>query len=175
MPDNQTFSHSQSLIRRIISIFWLWFNLRLNNFLLTHKISEQQINSKVLSVASSLNYNGNSKNGKIVYEQMPAPRKLSQQIPAPRAKANFPQGGGKFFGANPLGCAGGMVIDEIDTLWLNRKLYQFSAIFDFFHAEQSLYSLIPQNRMQSLDLHCQLVLEGNWRDYHKFDSGPVFS
>ena len=33
-------------------------------FLLKHKISEQQINLKVLSVASSCHYNGNSKNGK---------------------------------------------------------------------------------------------------------------
>ena len=35
---------------------------------------------------------------KIVYRQMPAPWELSQQIPAPRAKARMqkPQGGGKF-------------------------------------------------------------------------------
>ena len=35
---------------------------------------------------------------KIVYRQMPAPRELSQQISAPRAKARMqkPQGGGKF-------------------------------------------------------------------------------
>ena len=34
---------------------------------------------------------------KIVYRQMPAPQKLSQQIPAPWAKARMqkPQGGGK--------------------------------------------------------------------------------
>ena len=38
--------------------------LRLNNFILKHKISEQQINPKVLSVASSCHNNGNSKNGK---------------------------------------------------------------------------------------------------------------
>ena len=33
-----------------------------------------------------------------VYRQMPAPRELPQQIPAPRAKAwmQKPQGGGKF-------------------------------------------------------------------------------
>ena len=64
MHDNQTVSHSQSLIRKIIFIFQLWFNLILNNFLLKRKISEQQINPKVLSVVSSSHYNGNSKNGK---------------------------------------------------------------------------------------------------------------
>ena len=37
-------------------------NLRLNNVLSEHKILEQQINPKVLSVASSYHYNGNSKN-----------------------------------------------------------------------------------------------------------------
>ena len=44
---------------------------------------------------------------KIVYRQMPAPRKLPQQIPTSQAKARIkkPQGGDKFlgqiFGANP--------------------------------------------------------------------------
>ena len=53
---------------------------------------------------------------KIVYRQMPAPRKLSQQIPAPQAKARMQKPRmGQIFGANPGGCAGGMVMDEIDT------------------------------------------------------------
>ena len=46
----------------------------------------------------------------IVYRQMPAPRELSQQIPASWAKARMqkPQGArGQIFGANPQGCAGG--------------------------------------------------------------------
>ena len=53
---------------------------------------------------------------KIVYRQMPAPRELSQQIPAPRAKARMqkPHGGGKFLVQIP-GVRGGMVMDEIDT------------------------------------------------------------
>ena len=46
---------------------------------------------------------------KIVYRQMPAPRELPQQMPAPRAKARVqkPQGGGRFLVQNPRGCAGG--------------------------------------------------------------------
>ena len=56
---------------------------------------------------------------RIVYRQMPAPRELSQQIPAPPAKARMhkPQGGGKFLVQIPRGAGGGggMVMDEIDT------------------------------------------------------------
>ena len=68
----------------------------------------------MLSVANSCHYNENSKNSKIVYRQMPAPRELPQQIPAPRAKGRMqkPQGG-QIFGANPRGCAEG---------WLWQKL-----------------------------------------------------
>ena len=46
---------------------------------------------------------------KIVYRQMPAPRNLPQQIPAPRAKIRMQKlrRGGQIFGANPQGCAGG--------------------------------------------------------------------
>ena len=54
----------------------------------------------------------------IVYRQMPAPRELSQQIPAPWAKARMqkPQGVGKFLVQIPRGARGGeMVMDEIDT------------------------------------------------------------
>ena len=53
---------------------------------------------------------------KIGYRQMPAPRELSQQIPAPRAKSRMqkPQGGGTFLVQIPGG-ARGMVVDEIDT------------------------------------------------------------
>ena len=50
---------------------------------------------------------------KIVYRQTPSPRELSQQIPAPRAKARMqkPQGGGKFLVQIPRGARG----DGIDT------------------------------------------------------------
>ena len=46
---------------------------------------------------------------KIVYRHMPAPRELSQQIPAHRAKARMQQlqGGGKFLVQIPRGCTGG--------------------------------------------------------------------
>ena len=55
---------------------------------------------------------------------MPAPRELSQKIPCPQAKAGMqkPQGGGKIFSASPLGCAGGMVIDETEEC--NRDIYE---------------------------------------------------
>ena len=49
---------------KLFSFFTFGSILRLNNFLLKHKISEQQISSKVLSIASACHYNGNSKNGK---------------------------------------------------------------------------------------------------------------
>ena len=55
---------------------------------------------------------------KIIYIQMPAPWKLSQQIPALWAKARMqkPQGGDKFLVQIPGGAWwGGMVMDEIDT------------------------------------------------------------
>ena len=122
MPDNQTVSHSQSLIRKIIFIFWLWFNLRLNNFLSKHKISEHQINPKVLSVASSCHYNGNSKNGKNRFQTNARPSGAIPTNPRPRAKARMqkPQGGGKFWCKSP-GVRGGMVMDEIDTCISKRQ------------------------------------------------------
>ena len=53
---------------------------------------------------------------KIVYRQMPATRELSQEIPAPWAKARMqkPQGGTNFWCKSP-GVRGGMVMDETDT------------------------------------------------------------
>ena len=69
-----------------------------------HKISEQQINPKVLLVASSCDYNGNSK-----WQKIPAPRELSQQIPNPWPKARMqkPPGGGKFLVLIPRSVRGG--------------------------------------------------------------------
>ena len=60
---------------------------------------------------------------KFVYRQMPAPRELSQQIPAPpppaKARMQKPQGGGKFLVQIPGGVRR-VVMDEIDiciTRW----------------------------------------------------------
>ena len=75
---------------------------------------------------------------KIVYRQMPAPRELSQQIPAPRAKAKMqkPQDGGKFlvqiFGGARGGGGAGVVMDEIDICIINMC----------FLSEERLFSLI---------------------------------
>ena len=46
---------------------------------------------------------------KIVYRQVPAPRELSQQIAAPRAKGRMkkPQDGGRFLVQIPGGARGG--------------------------------------------------------------------
>ena len=80
--------------------------LRSNNFLLKHKISEQQINPKVLSVVSSCHYNGNSKHGKYVYRQMPAPWELSQQISPGKSLDEKAPGWGQIFYANARGARG---------------------------------------------------------------------
>ena len=50
-----------------------------------------------------------SKMANNVYRQMPAPRELPQQIPAPRAKPwmQKPQSGGKFLVQIPGGARGG--------------------------------------------------------------------
>ena len=70
----------------------------------------------MLSVASSCHYNGNSKMAKIVQRQMPAPRKLSQQIPASGQKlgCKSPRVGANFWCKSP-GVRGGIAMDEIDT------------------------------------------------------------
>ena len=62
-------------------IFYL--NDHFSASLRTYKLSEQQINPKVLSVANSCHYNENCK---IVHRQMSAPRELPQQMPAPGQK-----------------------------------------------------------------------------------------
>ena len=115
MPDNQTILHSQSLNRKII--FSFGSILRWNNFILKHKISEQQINPKVLSVASSCHYNGNSKKWQksfidkcSILESYPNKSPSSGQklrCKSPRVGANF--------SCKSQGVCGGMVMDEINT------------------------------------------------------------
>ena len=111
MPDNQTVSHSQSIFHQKNDFnFLALVQSRIESFSLKpYKISEQQVNPKVLSVANSCHYNENSKMANIVYRQMPTPWELPQQIPAPQAKAwmQKPQGGGKFLVRFPRGEHGG--------------------------------------------------------------------
>ena len=118
MPDNQIVSHSQYLIRKNHFHFIVWFNLRLNNFLL--KLIKFQSNKQQSVVSPQFCHNnGIPKMAKIVCRQMPAPRELSQQIPAPpppaKGRMQKPQGGDKYLVQIPGGARGGMVMDEIDT------------------------------------------------------------
>ena len=100
MPENQTVSHSQSLIRKIIFIFQLWFNLRLNNFLLKHIKFPKRCQSPVLAIIMEI-----SKMAKIVYRQMPGAIPTNLR-PRAKAKMQKPQGGGKFFVQIPGGARG---------------------------------------------------------------------
>ena len=63
MPDNQTVSHSQSTYDQQNNFnFLALVQFKTEQFSLkTYKISEQQVNPKVLSVADSCHYNENSK------------------------------------------------------------------------------------------------------------------
>ena len=63
---------------------------------------------------------------KILFRQMPAPRRAAQQIPAPQATAwmQKPQGGDKFLLQIPGGARGGMVMDEIDTCIIQTKTFR---------------------------------------------------
>ena len=66
MPDNQTFSHFQSIFNQKNHFdFFSFGSIQVWIIVLkTYKLSEQQINPKVLSVANSCHHNENSKNGK---------------------------------------------------------------------------------------------------------------
>ena len=66
MPDNQTVSYSQSIFDQKNHFNFLGLvQSKIQQFSLkTYKISEQQINPKVSSVANSCHINENSKNGK---------------------------------------------------------------------------------------------------------------
>ena len=81
-----------------------------------YKISEQQINPKVLSVANSCHYDENSKNGKTrLYAN--TRQELPQQIPALWAKARMqkPQGGGTVIVQIPWSVWGEMVMAKTET------------------------------------------------------------
>ena len=90
-------------------------------------MSEQQINPKVLSVASSCHYNGKTKYGKIVYSQMPAPRELSEEITAPprqKLGCKSPRVEANFWCESPGVRGGGMVSTSNRMVW--------RAITDYF-------------------------------------------
>ena len=73
------------------------------------KISEQQVNPKVLSVANSCHYNENFKNGKHRLNTNARTSGAAPTNPHPPDKsldAKAP-GWGQIFGANPWGCEGG--------------------------------------------------------------------
>ena len=75
----------------------------------------------------------------IVYRDMPAPRELSQQIPAPprvKAMTQKSQGGDKFLVQISGDARGGMVMDEIDTCVIHILL------------------IVSQKRGTSILLHC---------------------
>ena len=95
-----------SLIRKIISVFLALVQSKLEQFVLkTYKLSEQQINPKVLSVTNSCHYNENSKMAKIVCRQI--------GCKSPRVGANVWCKSSRVRGGG--GGGGGIVIDEIDT------------------------------------------------------------
>ena len=74
-----------------------------------YKISEQQVNPEVLSVAKSCHYNENFKKWqKILYRQMPAPRRAAQQIPTPgqQLECKSPKVGTSFWCKSPGVCGG---------------------------------------------------------------------
>ena len=114
MPDNQTVLHSQIFDQKNHFHFLV---LKLNNFLLKHKISEQQVNPKALSVATSCHYNGNSKNGKSRLDKCPPLGSYPNKSPLPGQKlgCKSPRGWEYIFGEIPGGARGEMVMDETDT------------------------------------------------------------
>ena len=111
MPDNQTVSYSQSFCHQENDFnFLALFQSRIEQFSLRmYKISEQQVNPKVLSVASLVIIMKISKTGKHRIWQMPAPHRAAQQILGPRATAwmQKPQGGDKFLVQIPGDARGG--------------------------------------------------------------------
>ena len=113
MPDNQTVWHSQSIFDEKNHFdFLALVQSKIELFSSkTYKISEQQINPKVLSVANSCHYNENFKNGKNRLQT--ASQELLRQIPAPGKRQDAKTQGGRFLVEIPGG-ARGMVMAKID-------------------------------------------------------------
>ena len=80
-----------------------------------YKISEQQVNPKVLSVTNSFHYNENFKNGKHCLWTNARPSGAAPTNPHLLGKSPRVRGG--IFGANPWECTQGegLVMDEINT------------------------------------------------------------
>ena len=104
MPDSQTVSHSQPIFDQKNDFnFLALVQSKIEQFSLkTYKISEQQINPKVLPVANSCHYNENPKNGKHRFQTNVRPSGATPTNPMQR-----PQGGGKFLVQIPGGARGG--------------------------------------------------------------------
>ena len=115
MPNNQTVLHSQSFLdQKNYFTFLALVQSRIEYFSLrTYKISEQQANPEVLSVANSCHYDENFKNKhRLQTNACPlgaAPTNLAALGKSLYVKAPWWE---QIFGANLRGCAGG---------WLWRK------------------------------------------------------
>ena len=90
--------------------------------------------NKVLSVVHSCHYNENLKNGKHRLETNVRRSRAAPTNPCPSGKsldAKAP-GWGQSFGANPWGCVGRMIMDEIDTCITNNYIDLYSLMHHFF-------------------------------------------
>ena len=88
MPDNQTISNCQSIFDQKNDFnFLALVQSRIEQFSLkTYKISEQQVNSKVFSVANSCHYCENFKKISFI-DKCPVLWELPQQILSPLGKS----------------------------------------------------------------------------------------
>ena len=86
-----------------------------------YKISEQQVNPKVLSVAKSCHYNEDFKKSQTSFIDKCPPLGSCPTNPRPRGNsldAKAP-GRGQVFGADPRGCAGGWLWMKLIPALLN--------------------------------------------------------
>ena len=112
MPDDQTDSHYQSIFdqKNHLNFLALVESKIAGIVFKTCTISEQQINSKVLSVADFCHNDENSKNGKnsFVENARPLGTTPTNSLPAPWQKIGCKSARvGQIFYANPRGWGGG--------------------------------------------------------------------
>ena len=86
---------------------------------------------------------------KIVYRQMPAPREVPQQIPAPGQKlgCKSPRGGGRFW-CKSRGCAGGWLWLKLIPALINSKQEIWLLLASSFHFNK----LTPNRKRKPLVL-----------------------